>query len=114
MAVIVVPYPLREKLGEEAADALVTLINEADEDNKASIIELAEQRFERRLAEELAKFRVEVNEAISRVRTEMLGEIAKLRVEMHDLRVSLIQWMFIFWLGQIGVIAGLLFAFLRK
>ena len=34
MAVIAVARPLREKLGEEATDALIALINEADESNK--------------------------------------------------------------------------------
>ena len=92
MAVIAVPRPLREKLGEEGTDALVALINEAGDNNKESVIEVVEERFERRLSEEMSK----------------------LRVEMHDLRASLIQWMFLFWIGQIGVLTGILFAFFRK
>ncbi len=103
MAVIAVPRPLREKLGEEGTDALVTLINEAGENNKKSVIEVVGERFERRLAEEIGKFRAEV-----------AGEISKLRAEMHDLRASLIQWMFVFWIGQIGVLVGFLFTFLKK
>jgi hypothetical protein len=79
------------------------LINEARENNKKSVIEVVEERFERRLAEEIGKFRAEV-----------AGEISKLRAEMHDLRASLIQWMFVFWIGQIGVLIGLFFTFLRK
>ena len=27
---------------------------------------------------------------------------------------SIIRWMFIFWVGQIGVLTGILFAFFRK
>jgi bifunctional DNA-binding transcriptional regulator/antitoxin component of YhaV-PrlF toxin-antitoxin module len=92
MAVITVPRPLREKLGEEGTDALVALINEAGESNKKSVIEIVEERFERRLAEELGK----------------------LRAEMADLRANLVQWMFIFWIGQIGVLTGILFAFFRQ
>ncbi len=92
MAVIAVPRPLREKLGEEGTDALVVLINEAGESNKKSVIEVVEERFERRLAEEMGK----------------------LRAEMADLRANLVQWMFIFWIGQIGVLTGILFAFFRK
>ena len=41
-------------------------------------------------------------------------EISKFRVEMHDLRASLIRWMFLFSIGQIGVLTGILFAFFRK
>ncbi|HXG20238.1 MAG TPA: hypothetical protein VNN62_14335 [Methylomirabilota bacterium] len=99
MAVITVARPLREKLGEEATDALVALINEANEDNKKSVIEFVEERFERRLAEEMGKIR---------------EEMSKMRVEMADLRANLVQWMFLFWIGQIGVLTGILFAFFRK
>ena len=40
MAIIAVPRPLREKLGEEGTDALVALINEAGENNKKTIIQI--------------------------------------------------------------------------
>ena len=92
MAVIAVPRPLREKLGEEGTDALVVLLNEAGENNKRSVIEVVEERFERRLSE----------------------EIGKLRTDMADLRANLTQWMLLFWIGQIGVLTGVLFAFFRK
>jgi hypothetical protein len=114
MAVITVARPLREKLGEEATDALVALINEADEGNKKSVIEVVEERFERRLAEEIGKLRTEMNEGLSKLRMDMIEGMSKLRTEMADLRANLIQWMFLFWLGQIGVLTGILFAFFRK
>jgi len=118
MAVITVARPLREKLGEEATDALVALINEADESNKESVLELVEERFERRLTEEIGKLRVEVSEGMNKLRaelrTEMVEGMSKLRTEMSDLRANLIQWMFLFWIGQVGVLTGILFAFFRK
>ena len=114
MAVIAVPRPLREKLGEEGTDALVALINEAGENNKKSVIEMVEERFERRLAEEIGKFRAEVAGEIGKLRTEMAEGMSKLRVEMANLRANLIQWMFVFWIGQIGIFTGILFAFFRK
>jgi hypothetical protein len=92
MAVIAVARPLREKLGEEGTDALVALLNEAGENNKKSVIEVVEERFERRQSE----------------------EVGKLRTDMSDLRANLIQWMFLFWIGQIGVLTGILFAFFKK
>ena len=92
MAVIAVPRPLREKLGEDGTDALIVLLNEAGDSNKRSVIEVVEERFERRLSE----------------------EVGKLRTDMADLRANLIQWMFLFWIGQIGVLTGVLFAFFRK
>ena len=110
MAVIAVPRPLREKLGEDGTDVLVALINEAGENNKRSVIEVVEERFERRLAEEIGKIREEMD----KLRVELSGEISKLRADMYDLRANLIQWMFVFWIGQIGVLTGILFAFFRK
>jgi hypothetical protein len=143
MAVIAVSRPLREKLGEEATDALVALINEADNNTKDSVIEVVEERFARRLTEEIGKVREEISKLriemmgengklraettgeISKLRIEMMGEngklraettgeIGKLRAEMHDLRANIVQWMFVFWIGQIGVLTGILFAFFRK
>jgi bifunctional DNA-binding transcriptional regulator/antitoxin component of YhaV-PrlF toxin-antitoxin module len=121
MAVITVPRPLREKLGEEGTDALVALINEAGENNKQSVIEVVEERFERRLAEEMSKvreemskLRIELSGETSKLRVELFGETSKLRTEMRDLRANLVQWMFLFWIGQIGVLTGILFAFFRK
>lgn len=80
MAVITIPRPLRERLGDEGADALVAVINEASKGQRDDIIALVEEKFERRLAE---------------------------------VKADLIRWMFVFWVGQIGVITGLLFAFFK-
>ncbi|MBI3756696.1 MAG: hypothetical protein HY267_01845 [Deltaproteobacteria bacterium] len=125
MAVIAVARPLREKLGEEGTDALVALINEAGEDHKTSVIEIVGERFERRLTEEITKLRTDTNDGMNKLRMDtndgmnklrgdMTEGMSKLRVEMADLRANLIQWMFLFWIGQIGVLTGILFAFFRK
>ena len=55
----------------------------------------AAERYERRLAEE-----------ISGLRTAIVREI-------HDGRVEIIKWSFLFWIGQVTVIAGLLAVMLR-
>ncbi|MEW5946094.1 MAG: hypothetical protein AB1742_07845 [bacterium] len=91
MAIINPPRELREKLGDAGTDALVALINRADDKVKEDVIVLVEEKFERRLTE----------------------EIAKLRVEIAETKSELIRWMFIFWAGQIVVLTGLLFAFFR-
>ncbi len=91
MKLISIPKVLREKLGEDGADALLDLINAAGEDIKNDVIKLSEEKFEKRLTE----------------------EISKLRVEMSKMYANLIKWMFIFWVGQIGVITAILFAFLK-
>jgi len=73
---------------------------------------------------EISKLRAEFNEEISKLRVEFNEDISKLRVEFNekisevDKKISstyanLIKWMFIFWLGQIGAILGILFAFFK-
>ena len=60
-------------------------------EQKENTIEFVEEKFERRLTE----------------------EISGLRVDMHKSQANLLRWMFVFWITQIGTIAGLIFAFLK-
>ncbi|MGB9847340.1 MAG: LA_3696 family protein [Desulfotomaculales bacterium] len=48
---IVIPEILRQKLGNEGAEELINLINRATKGSKENTIEVAAERFERRLAE---------------------------------------------------------------
>ena len=81
MTVITIPKILQDRLTPEGAEALIAIINKADEDAKENTIELVEERFENRLAQAEAR---------------------------------IIRWMFVFWVGQIGVLIGILIAFFRR
>jgi len=102
MPVITIPKVIREKLGEDGAEALTKLLNEIEERAKEDNIRLVEEKFEKRLAEEIGKVRVEIAKAI-----------ADLNVKIERVQANLIKWMFIFWVGQIGVLTGILFAFFK-
>ncbi|MBT9149462.1 MAG: hypothetical protein DDT27_00583 [Dehalococcoidia bacterium] len=39
--------------------------------------------------------------------------MGKLRIEMEKMRADIVKWMFIFWVGQIAVLSGIIFAMLR-
>lgn len=80
MPIVVVPKSLREKLGDDGSEALVELLNAAHSLQK-SALDVVSERFERRLAE----------------------EVAKLRQELADLRASLLKWMFVFWAVTVGI-----------
>lgn len=112
---ITVPKSLRDKLGEEAAAGLIELLNSQSQNSNESILTFVEEKFERRLSEEIAKLRTELNEGISAVRNELnekiSSEISKLREENSKNQASTIRWMFLFWVGQIGAMLGILFAF---
>jgi len=91
MAVITIPKDIREKLGDDGADALVEILNKVEESVKKDNISFVEEKFERGLSE----------------------EIGKVKVEIAETKVSIVKWMFIFWVGQIGVLTGILFAFFK-
>jgi hypothetical protein len=95
MPILAVGKPLRDKLGDEAVDALIELINQSQAEQKNGILEYVEEKFERRLSEEILKLRVELVQRISETKAEI------------------IKWMFIFWVGQVAVILGILFVFFK-
>jgi hypothetical protein len=89
--IIAIPEVLRDKLGAEGARALADLLNEASMQTRGDVVEIAVNRFERRLAE----------------------ETGKLRADMGAFEARITRWMFVFWIGQIGALLGILFAFFR-
>ncbi|MBC8183159.1 hypothetical protein H8E88_18805 [candidate division KSB1 bacterium] len=103
MPVITVEKPLKQVLGDEGSDSLVRLLNQIQKEQKEDVLEFVEEKFERRLTEE-----------ISGLRGEMKEEIASVRVDMHKNHATLLKWMIGFWATQIAAIIGLLIAFLNK
>ena len=99
MIVITIPKILQEKLGQQGADALAQTLNKMEESHRDHILEVAEGRFEKRLTEAKEELRGE----ISQVRSELKEEISKVRIEIANTRSDLIKWMFLFWLGQVGL-----------
>jgi hypothetical protein len=85
-----VPEALRERLGREATLGLLEVIETKQMVWSDRVLSITAERFERRLAEEIASFRV----AIVR--------------EIQEVRVDVIRWMFAFWVGQFFAFAGLL------
>jgi hypothetical protein len=87
MDVLTVPASVRQKLGEAASEELVTMFVDAHR--------MATASFEARLAEELARFRLEMIERLA------------------DLRFDLLKWSFLFWIGQVAVMIAVLSWMLR-
>jgi hypothetical protein len=88
---------LRERIGNEATDALSTMMNESNRSMAEEIVRAMGDRFERRLTEEISAVRVEMHEGF--------GE---LRAEIANGKTDVIRWAFLFWLGQVGAVGGLL------
>ncbi len=109
--------------------------NEAAHREPNNLLEILEERFARRLAEtekqldhritgEVARLDHRITEEIAKLEQRITGveakleqriteEAAKLETRMAGMRADLIRWMFLFWVGQIGTLIALFYAFLR-
>jgi hypothetical protein len=97
---------LHESLGDDATNDLFAWWEEAATVNRAAVREVADlyfARFEARLEKGLAEVRSEMDKGFSKVRSEM-------DVRLADQRADLVKWMFMFWVGTIIPLAGLMIA----
>jgi hypothetical protein len=97
-----IPAALRGRLGDDATFGLVELLESERKDGSEHMIGLASDRFERRLAEELGG-----------MRTALSDGLAAIRQETATARLEMLKWSFVFWIGQVAAVAGLL-AFMRR
>jgi len=86
-------------------NAGTALIDMMDNDNDVVIVT---ERFERRLAEENGKLRVDMATEFGRVRKEIAEGFGSLRVEMLERNHDLLKWMLIFGVTQTATIVGLI------
>lgn len=87
METLTVPRALRERLGEPASEALLQMCTQT--------YQLATLRADQRLAEELSKFRLEMTNAMS------------------NLKFDLLKWCFLFWIGQLAAFTAIMSLLLR-
>ena len=98
-----VPEGLRARLGHEATTGLLDLLEREQGEATDQMVTLASERFERRLATEMAALRVELGQS----REQLTRELATARVEF-------IRWCFLFWVGQLGVMTGMFNYFMSR
>jgi len=111
---------LLTQLGHDACEDLSNAIEEGQND----MLSVAGERFEQRLIAVSAELRAEIGRAQSELRQEMTAMdagirvaltegLSKIRVEMTDMRVDVLRWSFLFWIGQVAATATLLAFMLR-
>ena len=90
MAIVTVPRPLQEQLGEAATESLVGMFAQLEtsreqqqETHKEHLFELLEERFLRHVAESEGRLRAEIAEVENRLRAEIAEAENRLRAEMH-------------------------------
>lgn len=98
MPIILLPEVLRNKLGDDGAQALVDVINSSISKANRAWNESATERLERRLTE---------------VKSDLELKIAGLDSKMQSMRADLLRWMFVFWASQVGITITMLTAFHR-
>lgn len=102
-----VPAAVRTRLGDDATFGLIELLDSDRREWSEHVLSVAADRFERRLTEEVSHFREEIREGLHDGLTSVRQEIATTRVEM-------LKWSFLFWIGQVAAMAGLLAYMLGK
>jgi hypothetical protein len=83
-----------ERLGDDVAGELVNWCNTVDETYRNQLKEMNELSWER--------FKAHLDGRLADLRGE-------LRTEMANMRADLIKWMFLFWIGNAGLMLGLRF-----
>ncbi len=113
-----------ERLGEEIAQELVDWFNAVDATYRTDLRELNELNFQRfaakveqRFAEadakwerRFAEFTAQVEQRLSRVENSVAGLRIEVRTGLADRHVSLLRWMFGFWIANLVPLAGLILA----
>ena len=108
-----VPLALSDRLGPEAAAGLLQLFGDQRKEWLTDVTAVTGDRFERRLAEEMAKMRVEMAQGFGGLRQEMTEGFSALRLEMANQRFDILRWAFLFWVGQFFAVASLMAILIR-
>jgi hypothetical protein len=101
-----VPAALRARLGDDATFGLIEVLDSDRKEWSEHVLSVAANRFERRLTDEISVLRVEVRDALH-------DGLSSVRQEMATTWVEMLKWSFLFWLGQVAAMAGLLAFMLR-
>ena len=98
-SVIALPPALLKNTNKEEQKELTDFFNNIVRSSTEAAILTVEEKFERRLTEEISKLDKRINE---------------LDKNMSENKADIIKWMFIFWAGQIGILVAVLDLFFKR
>ena len=107
-------YATFRDLGEDKAKLLAEVVEYLESQKAATSEELKET--ELRLSKEIEQTRLEIEQVrkeLKETELKLSKEIEQVRKEIKEAKVDFIKWSFLFWVGQIGVIAAFLKLLLR-
>jgi CRP-like cAMP-binding protein len=104
-----------ERLGEDLAQELVDWFNAVDATYRADLRKLNElnfQRFDAKVEQRFAQFDAKIERRFAQADAKLETSVAALREEfrtgLSDRHVSLLKWMFGFWIATLAPLAGLI------
>jgi hypothetical protein len=114
--IVMLPQVIEQKLKvperKEVIDFVNEIISDTSDEIKKDVIEIAAEKFERRLSSEILNLKMELVERIVNTETKLTEKIASMETRMAENKAEIIKWIFIFWIGNvitiIGAIAGIL------
>lgn len=65
-------------------------------------------KFESRLAQECGALRTEMRSEIQGLRSDMSQLRLEVRADIANARADAVKWSFLFWMGQMAAISGLM------
>lgn len=101
------------RLGHDGTDAFLETLELSQKEVKDAVIATCTERFERRLVDECSGLRVQMAQLGADLRREMGEMRIDLRDEIATGRVELFKWCFLFWIGQVLAVGGLMGVMLR-
>ncbi len=103
------------RLSEETASVNQRISEEANRLDQRITEEAS--KINQRISEEVNRLEQRISEEANRLDQRITEEIATLRADLRtqiaQTRADLIRWMFVFWVGQLAAILGILFVFFR-
>jgi hypothetical protein len=113
MAARRMPAALRNQIGEEGTFGLIELLDSEQKHWSDDVLNVAAERFERRLTEGISGLHEELRTALRDERLALSDGLGVVRQEIATTRVELVKWSFLFWVGQVAAVAALLAAMFR-
>ncbi len=93
---------LKAHLGEEDARLFIDYVEDSTRQARGDLATKAD----------LAETRADLEKQIAQLRADLERQIAQLRADLGtqiaETKADLIKWMFLFWIGQVAVLFGLI------
>ena len=80
------------------------MLNQSQQEQKEDVLEFRV---------EISNVKNELGEEIHRLDKRITDTEGRLLAKISETKTDMIKWMFIFWVGQVGMIIGILFAFFK-